>query len=282
MYQFCAPRARADKQTLYANHVRMATAAGGGKHRFYYSMRCRFCQAFLQELSKTPYVPEFALVCVDPSPGRPALPTWLKSVPSLLVAGESSPRVGPGPVNNWLFERKLGGSGAAAAASNSTPRNVFEERNAPLAMPTYTPEVAPRPDATSRIAAPAKLPAAISANTPATASMAPPEFATPSAAGEPAAYYGSDMEAGKISDEFSYIGDTFESKNGVNRIERNFFSLMPATGGGVVYGGAGGAAAAAAGPPKEKQSAKEAALLRDYESFMASRDLGISAPLMRK
>ena len=241
-------------------------------------MRCRFCQAFLQELSKTPYIPEFALINVDPSPGRPALPTWLKSVPSLLVAGETAPRVGPGPVNNWLFERKLGGPSSSAAAASSAPRNLFEERNAPLAMPTYTPEVAPRPDATSRIAAPAKLPAAISANTPANASMAPPEFATPLAAGEPMAYYGSDMEAGKISDEFSYLGDTFESKSGMNRIERNFFSLMP-TGGAAVptaaaYGGAG--------VPKEKQSEKEAALLRDYESFMASRDLGVAAPLMRK
>lgn len=243
-------------------------------------MRCRFCQAFLQELSKTPYIPEFALINVDPSPGRPALPTWLKSVPSLLVAGETAPRVGPGPVNNWLFERKLGGGGGAAASS--APRNLFEERNAPLAMPTYTPEVAPRPDATSRIAAPAKLPAAISANTPANASMAPPEFATPSAAGEPIAYYGSDMEAGKISDEFSYLGDTFESKSGVNRIERNFFSLLSMGGGAGAASASGGYGGAGAGAPKEKQSEKEAALLRDYESFMASRDLGVAAPLMRK
>ena len=113
------------------------------KHRLYYSTRCRFCQAFLEELSATPFVPEFQLVCVDPVPGRAPLPPWLKTVPSLVVAGEGTPRVGPGPVNNWLFERKLGGGGPAKSS-----QALMTERNEMLAPPVYNADMAPRPDAT--------------------------------------------------------------------------------------------------------------------------------------
>ena len=89
------------------------------------------------------------------------------------------------------------------------------------------------------------------------------------------------MDATGFSDAYSYLGDTFEAKNGVNRIERNFFSLLPTT---TVYGGTGGGATAAASrsDAAAKQTAKEAALLRDYESFMAARDRDIPGPIPRK
>jgi hypothetical protein len=157
------------------------------KHQFFYSTKCRFCQAFLEELARTPYVPEFQLICVDPRPGRPPLPSWLKSVPSMLTAGSSKPLVGPGPVNNWLFERRLGGKAEKSA------QQALEERNAPIAMPTYNPDVAPGP----------------------------------------LAYHAAEMGAGKWSDNYSRLDTDFNSQNGWNPIGKNFESLVagPAAGG---------------------------------------------------
>ena len=224
------------------------------KHRLYYSQRCRFCQAFLEELSTTPFVPLFQLICVDSSPSRPALPTWLKSVPTLVVAGESEPRVGPGAVNNWLFEAKLG-----ASAPKST-QAALDERHTPLAPPVYSPDLAPRPAATARSAATA------------------PSGKTETPEG-PLAYYGSEMAAGRWSDNFSFIGDPFTAEKGMNPIERNSQSLLP-SGAGAGFGTAdpsGGGATAGT-----KRSAKEDALLREFEAYSASRDTDVpSAPTRR-
>lgn len=223
-------------------------------------MRCRHCQAFLEELRSTPYVPDFQLICVDPTAaGRPSLPPWLKSVPTLLVAGESTPKVGPGPVNNWLFERKMSGGGGPKATVAATDM----ERRAPLAPPIYKPDVEPRPAATARGGG---------GGTP-----------VPSAAGgggpEPDAYHGSEMSGGKWSDTYSFLEDTefknFSSEKGYNRIGRNFESLIG--GGAPAGGGAGGGAAA--GP---KRSAKEEAQLKEYEAFMAARNGDIPMPRARQ
>jgi hypothetical protein len=74
----------------------------------FYSMKCRFCQAFLEELSRSPYSREFRFVCVDPKPGvgRPPLPPYVKAVPTLMIVGEDEPRTDSG-VMNWLSERRL-------------------------------------------------------------------------------------------------------------------------------------------------------------------------------
>ena len=72
----------------------------------FYSNRCQTSKAFLQELALTSYKAEFQFVCVDPAPSRPKLPSWLKAVPTIVIAGESEPRP-PTEVMNWLFERKL-------------------------------------------------------------------------------------------------------------------------------------------------------------------------------
>jgi len=223
----------------------------------YYSTRCRFCQAFLEELVKTPFVPEFKLVCVDPSPSRPPLPSWLKSVPSMIVLGESTPRVGPGPVNNWLAERKIGAGGI------KTSMEAMEERSKPLTMPTYSPDIAPRPNATSRTAPPTSATGPVGAD-----------------GGEgPAAYHDTEMGGTKWSDDYSFLGGAeFSSDKGYDPIARNFESLLP------VSAGPGGSAsasvpAAASGP---KRSVKEEQLLNEFEKFAASRDRDVPGPISRK
>lgn len=272
-----------------------------GKHQLFFSTRCRHCQAFMEALISTPFVREVTAICVDPSPTRPPLPPWLKSVPTLLVMGESAPRVGPGEVNNWLAERRIG-------AGTRTAASMMEDRRAPLTVPVYNPaEMAPRPDATARTSAPlrntvvtspaftapvvpttyapmpvaggssasAKLPAAISASTPATAAMAPPKLAGASEDG-PAAYHGSEMGAGKWSDAYSFVSHTdYTAEKGYDPIVRNFELL-----GGPAPGGGSAAATTAAAAPK--RSAKEDALIRDFEAYTASRDRDVAPPLMRR
>lgn len=239
----------------------------------------------MEQLVTTPFVREVAAVCVDPSPSRPPLPPWLKSVPTLVVLGESEPRVGPGPVNNWLFERRIAAGGGAATARSE--RSAFEERSAPLAPPVYNPDMAPRPDATARSAAPArsvgvtagaggKLPAAVSANTPGDKNAAPPVLAGSMDDG-PAAYHETEMGGGAWSDAYSFLGnDGYTAEKGYDPISRNFESLIGGSMGGV---GSGGAAAAAGGT---KRSAKEDALLREFEAFAAARDADIPQGPMRK
>jgi len=75
-------------------------------HICYYSNRCHWSKAFLTELSQTPWKGLFRFVCVDPSPDRPSLPTWLKKVPTLILSGEPEPRT-DADVMNWLYEKKM-------------------------------------------------------------------------------------------------------------------------------------------------------------------------------
>ena len=91
------------------------------QHICYYSNKCEWSRTFLTEIANTPYKSEFMYVCVDPSPNRQPLPTWLKKVPTLIVKGKNEPLV-DSEVMNWLFERRLkdgaahnpSGSGGAA------------------------------------------------------------------------------------------------------------------------------------------------------------------------
>ena len=78
------------------------------QHLCFYSARCRFCEAFLNELARSPYAREFKFVCVDAKPGvgRPPLPPYVKSVPTLMIVGEDEARTDSG-VMNWLSERRL-------------------------------------------------------------------------------------------------------------------------------------------------------------------------------
>lgn len=96
-------------------------------HICFYSNRCDWSKVFIEEISKTSYHTDFRFVCVDPSPNRPQLPTWLKQTPTLVISGESEPRTNS-DVMNWLYERKMqdgvktsGAGGAAAASAEPEP-----------------------------------------------------------------------------------------------------------------------------------------------------------------
>lgn len=80
-------------------------------HICFYSNRCDWSKAFIEEISKTSYHSLFRFICVDPSPNRPALPNWLKQTPTLVISGEPEPRTNS-DVTNWLYEQKLKDEGA--------------------------------------------------------------------------------------------------------------------------------------------------------------------------
>ena len=89
-------------------------------HICFYSNRCEWSKAFIEEISKTPYHSDFRFICVDPSPNRPPLPSWLKQAPTLVISGESEPRTNS-EVMNWLYERKMrDGGGKSGETGQST------------------------------------------------------------------------------------------------------------------------------------------------------------------
>ena len=189
----------------------------------------------------------------------------------MVVVGEDAPRVGPGPVNNWLAERKIGGG-----PQTRTAATAMEERRAPLTPPVYNADLAPRPDATARSgggARPGALPPAISSATKADPSMGPPTLAMSEEG--PMGFHMGEMGGGKLSDSYSFIGaPAFESDKGYNPILKNFESLSAPA-----MGGAGGGGPK---PPAAKVSAKEAKLLSDFEAFAAARDRDIPGPVARR
>lgn len=85
-------------------------------HICYYSNQCKWSEAFFQQLKGTPYASQFHFLCVDPGPNRPSLPQWLKQTPTLVIRGESEPRVNS-DVMNWFYEQQMKDS-AAKQASN--------------------------------------------------------------------------------------------------------------------------------------------------------------------
>jgi hypothetical protein len=94
-------------------------------HICFYSNRCEWSKAFVTELSQTPYKGEFRFVCVDPSPNRPQLPSWLKSVPTLVIQGEPEPRTNS-EVMNWLYERKMKDGGGGQGGGQGAPSGPSE------------------------------------------------------------------------------------------------------------------------------------------------------------
>jgi len=95
----------------------------------YYSNKCQWSKAFISELAQTQWKSSFKFVCVDPVPGRPALPGWLKKVPTIVVAGEGEPRT-DSDVMNWLYEKRVkdapqGQPGAASAGPGAVEPSAF-------------------------------------------------------------------------------------------------------------------------------------------------------------
>ena len=103
-------------------------------HICFYSNRCEWSKAFITEISQTPYHTEFRFICVDPSPNRPQLPSWLKQTPTLVISGEPEPRTNS-EVMNWLYEHKMkngggNGGGNSGNTGNSASVNVASSGNA--------------------------------------------------------------------------------------------------------------------------------------------------------
>jgi hypothetical protein len=91
-------------------------------HICFYSNRCEWSKAFITELAATPYKADFKFICVDPSPNRPQLPSWLKKVPTLVISGEPEPKT-DGEVLNWLYERKMKDGTAQSGPNPSASEN---------------------------------------------------------------------------------------------------------------------------------------------------------------
>ena len=79
------------------------------KNVCFYSNKDKWSKAFIEELSKTPWIKEFDFKCVDAdkSGQKPVLPKWLKQVPTLVITGDESPVKTDTEVMNWLYEKKM-------------------------------------------------------------------------------------------------------------------------------------------------------------------------------
>lgn len=114
-------------------------STGQPEHMCFYSNKCKWSKAFIEELANTPWKQSFRFVCVDPTPNRPALPSWLQKVPTLVIQGEQQPRT-DGDVMNWLSEMKMkqggslgsgggGGGGGAASQDELEAYNMMEHQS---------------------------------------------------------------------------------------------------------------------------------------------------------
>lgn len=99
-------------------------------HICFYSNRCEWSKAFITELSQTSYKGEFRFVCVDPSPNRPQLPSWLKQTPTLVIQGEPEPRTNS-EVMNWLYERKMKDGGGSSRGTGQSGQGASSAQMEP-------------------------------------------------------------------------------------------------------------------------------------------------------
>jgi hypothetical protein len=90
-------------------------------------------------------------------------------------------------------------------------------------------------------------------------------------------YFNLEMSGKSWSDIYSFLAQKVEeSTKAYNPILRNFELLS------AMVGASGGGAGAGGGSSAPKVSDKEAALLREFEAYTASRDAGVAKPIMRK
>ena len=80
-------------------------ASRGEKNTCFYSNSCKWSKQFIENLSKTPYFNEFNFICVDPGKSNSRLPDFLKQTPTLVIKGETEPRINEN-VMNWLFQNE--------------------------------------------------------------------------------------------------------------------------------------------------------------------------------
>jgi hypothetical protein len=98
-------------------------------HICYYSNRCQWSKAFITELAQTPWKGQFHFICADPSPTRPQLPSWLKKVPTLVLAGDPNPKT-DAEVMNWLYEKRMREGVDSSTQNGSAPPGAGGEPDA--------------------------------------------------------------------------------------------------------------------------------------------------------
>ena len=106
-------------------------------HICFYSNRCQWSKAFLEEIATTDHHKDFRFICVDPSPQRPALPSWLKQTPTLVIRGETQPRT-DAEVMNWLYEQRIRNGGAGGTGARPAGGSIAS--GAPVASAAPEPE----------------------------------------------------------------------------------------------------------------------------------------------
>ena len=234
----------------------------------FFSTRCRYSQTFLEELSRTPYSREFRFICVDAPPGgvRPALPPYVRAVPTLMIAGEHEPRT-DAKVMNWLSERRLTDrtsvvSTATVSGARPPVGNVGQRTGEGGGGGTSV-SVAP--------------PMALNAAAP---------LADSTGVG-PMAFGGSEFMIGGGDEGFAYIGEESVSHEKGNTFVRmmgnmaNFNDLGAATApiGPISEGKSGAAATSIRGGAT--MSAKAKTLESAFDSFRSSRDLDMPGGIKR-
>lgn len=226
---------------------------------------------FLEELARTPFSSEFQFICVDAcgkcqfcNSRRPAmcvnkakLPNWLKCVPTLLIDGESDPRIDD-EVFNWLSMRKIQDNTPARKTNTFNeppPPQISNKGNSQYAPPVYD----PNPKS-------AKFPEPIQTRT--NPNQASKEVANPHSDIEPLAISAEISAGNKWSDPYSFIDDQFsiEKGTGGSRFERNFSLLGPEEN-------------VPLKPTKESEKAK--ALNSALDNYRKQRDADMPKPPMR-
>ena len=234
--------------------------SAGAQHMCFFSTRCRYSQAFLEELSRTPYSREFRFVCVDAPPGgvRPTLPPYVRAVPTLMIQGEHEPRT-DAAVMNWLSERRLMDREAGPALA--TPMSVAAAGGGGGRPPVG------------------------GARGPMSAGPGPSAGAGAGDGPGPAAFGGSEFMLGGGDEGFSFIGeDTTATKSGYVRMMGNMasFSDLGASTGSISHVGPSmGSDSGRAGGGGGPQTAKAKAMEDAFERMMSDRDRGIPGPVKR-
>ena len=85
----------------------------GPIHLCFYSNRCKWSKEFIIALKETPYWNDFKMICVDPSPSRPSLPSFLKQTPTLVITNEQGKQEirTDNEVLNWIYEQNIKNKG---------------------------------------------------------------------------------------------------------------------------------------------------------------------------
>jgi hypothetical protein len=204
----------------------------------------------MNELVKTPFVKEVVAVCIDPGARTGPLPSWLKSVPSIMIKGEESPRVGVWAVNNWLMDRKNG----------ITPTITSSK------FPNHTTEIAYNSNVDTR-------PIGQSGG------LTQQQIQAPDTGIGFNAYHAAEMGGGGWSDGYSFIGDTNNgaSSNIFAPIIHNFATLTGGAAGGDITN-----TLPQSQHPVSGQNSSAPSFTAEQQRYLDERNRGIPGPIARQ